>query len=61
MGDNTILSHEDWGLFGLSRDDVAQELKLASVQGNLVVQSASDIVRISWKFPNMEELCNVLA
>ena len=60
IGDNAVLSHEDWKLFGLSREDVAQELKRASLQGNLVIQSASDIVRISWTFPDMETLCDGL-
>lgn len=60
MGDNTVLAHEDWGLFGLSREDVIQELKRASLQGSLVIQSASDIVRISWTFPDMEALCDGL-
>jgi len=27
----------------------------------LIVQSAGDLVRISWKFDNMEALCDVLA
>ena len=60
MGDNTVLAHEDWGLFGLSREDVAQELKRVSLQGNLVIQSASDIVRISWTYSDMEALCDGL-
>lgn len=60
-GDNTLLSHEDWGLFGLSRDDVVQELKRLALLGSLVIQAAGDVVRISWTYKDMEALCDVLA
>ena len=59
-GDNALLSHPDWQLFGLGREDVLDELKRLSLKGVLIVQAAGDIVRISWKQPNMEALCDVL-
>jgi len=61
IADNSLLAHEDWGLFGLSRDDVVQELKRLSRQGDLVIQAAGDVVRISWTYKDMETVCNVLA
>lgn len=61
VGDNALLSHEDWQVFGLARDDVLEEIKRLSLQGLLIVQAASDVVRISWKHPHMEALCDVLA
>lgn len=61
IGDNALLSHEDWQLFGLARDDVLEEIKRLSLQGLLIVQAASDVVRISWKHPHMEALCDVLS
>lgn len=61
VGDNAILSHEDWQLFGLAREDVLEEIKRLSLKGLLIVQSAGDVVRISWKLSNMETLCNVLS
>jgi hypothetical protein len=40
---------------------VLEELKRLSLKGMLIVQAAGDVIRISWKQPNMEALCDVLA
>ena len=61
MSDNALLTHPDWQLFGLAREDVLEELKKLSLKGHLIVQAAGDIVRISWKQPSMEALCDVLS
>lgn len=61
IGDNTLLCHEDWALFGLDRADVLEEVKRLSLQGLLIVQSAGEVIRISWKYPDREALCDVLA
>jgi len=61
VSDNTLLTHCDWGLFGLAREDVLAELKRLSLKGILLVQSAGDVVRVGWKHPSMEALCDVLA
>ena len=47
--ETTLLSAEDWQVFGLARDDAPEEIKRLSLQGLLIVQAASDVVRISWK------------
>ena len=60
VGDNALLTHEDWQLFGLAREDVLEEIKRLSLKGLLIVQSAGDVVRISWKQKDMEALCDVL-
>ena len=60
IGDNAILNHDDWKLFGLERDDVLEEMKRLSLKGLVIIQSAGDVVRISWKQRDMEELCDVL-
>jgi hypothetical protein len=60
VGDNALLTHQDWQLFGLAREDVLDEIKRLSLQGQLIVQAAGDVIRISWKIPNMETLCDVL-
>ena len=60
LGDNAVLMHEDWQLYGLDREDVLAEIKRLSLKGLLLVQVAGDAVRISWKYPNMEVLCDVL-
>ncbi len=61
IGDNSLLVHPDWQLFGLGREDVLEELKRLSLKGVLILQAAGDVVRISWKQPNMEALCDVLS
>ncbi len=60
VSDNALLTHEDWQLFGLARADVLEEIKRLSLKGLLIVQVAGDVIRISWKQPNMEALCDVL-
>ena len=61
LGDNAILTHLDWQLFGLAREDVLEEFKRLSLKGLLIVQAAGDVVRISWMQANMEALCDVLS
>jgi len=60
VGDNALLDHKDWGLFGLSHHDVLDEIKRLSLKGLLIVQSAGQVIRISWKFKEMETLSDVL-
>lgn len=61
LGDNIVLAHSDWGLFGMSREDVRQELKRLSLQGHFIVQSAGDVTRIEWPYKSREELINVIS
>ncbi len=61
VGDNALLTHQDWMLFGLERADVLEELKRLSLKGLLIVQAAGDVIRISWTHHDMEALCDVLA
>ncbi len=61
VGDNALLSHPDWALFGLAREDVLDLLKRLARQGLMIVQAAGEVVRISWTHPTMEALCDVLA
>lgn len=60
VGDNALLSHPDWQLFGLAKGDTLDELKRLSLKGHLIVRVAGDVVRVSWKQSNMQELCDVL-
>jgi hypothetical protein len=60
VGDNALLTHEDWQLFGLAREDVLEEIKRLSLKGLLIVQAAGDVIRISWKQQDMGALCDVL-
>jgi hypothetical protein len=61
LGDNALLTHQDWQLFGMGREDVINELKRLSLMGHLIVQAAGDVVRIGWKHQSMEALCDVIS
>ena len=60
LGDNQVVSHSDWQLFGMDQADVRDQLKRLSLQGLLIFQSASDVVHIGWTYKSMEELINVI-
>ncbi|MGI8544544.1 MAG: DUF1819 family protein [Aridibacter sp.] len=61
LGDNSVIGHENWQLFGLAREDVLDEFKRLAVKDVFIVQSAGGAVNISWKYKNMEEVCDALA
>lgn len=61
LGDNALLAHPDWALFGLERMDVLEELKKLARKGLLIVQAAGGVTRISWQLASMEALIDVLA
>jgi hypothetical protein len=60
LGDNRIINHEIWKIFGLESSDVREELKRISKKNWLIVQSAGKVTRISWIFNNMEEVVDVI-
>jgi hypothetical protein len=60
VGDNTLLFHKDWRLFGLDRDDVLDELQRMALQKWLIVQTAAGIPRIDWLYDSMEEVIDVI-
>lgn len=60
FSDIGILNHTDWGLFGLNRYDVLDELKLLSLKNWFIVQSAGDIIKIGWQYRNMEDLIDAI-
>ncbi|TGM20254.1 DUF1819 family protein [Leptospira selangorensis] len=61
IGDNSLIHHELWKIFGLEPMDVREELKRISLTGSLIVQAAGDMTRISWKYGSMEEVLNVIS
>lgn len=61
LGDNAVMNHGDWQLFGLNPQDVRDELKGLAVNRHWIIQSAGDAVQISWAYKNMEEVINVIA
>lgn len=59
LGDNTVTSHPDWKLFGMTRCDVRDEFKRLSLKNYFIHQSAGDITLIGWKHKRMEEFVDV--
>jgi len=60
-GDNAVVSHPDWELFGLQKEDLRDEMKRLSLKGFFIIQSAGDVIRIGWHHKNWEELIHVIA
>ena len=60
LGDNAVINHKSWALFGLDGSDVREELKRLAKNGWLIVQSAGDVTRIGWQFKTMEEVIDVI-
>ncbi len=56
LGDNTVVAHPNWALFGMERADVITELKRLSLKGGFIVQTASETIRIGWRSKNPKEL-----
>jgi len=61
QGDNAIVAHPDWQLFGMEQDDVRNELKNLTLKSYVIVQTAGNFTRISWTYSSWEEFVNVIA
>jgi hypothetical protein len=60
-GDNRVINHPDWQMFGLEPTDVINEMKRLSRKGLFIIQHAGDVTRIGWQHDTMEELADALA
>ncbi|MFD3000435.1 BrxA family protein [Pontibacter toksunensis] len=56
LSDEAILNAKEWELFGYNRHDTLKHLERLSFQGNFILQSSGEIVRITWNYQNMNEL-----
>jgi hypothetical protein len=61
FGDNSIISHSDWALFGMDPSDVIETMKQLSLRGYFIIQTAADITCISWKYKSWEELIHAIS
>ncbi len=60
-GDNKLVNHPDWGLFGMDSADVLAELKRLALRDLLILQTAGGVTRIDWRLKSTEELVDVLS
>lgn len=61
LGDNAVIRHEDWGLYGVDIDDVRDEFRRISLKGYFILQTAGDVTHIGWRYKTMEAFVDVLA
>jgi hypothetical protein len=56
VGDNNLIHHSDWTLFGLQNpDEVIAILASTCSEGNWLIQSGGGLIQISWKNPTWKE------
>ena len=61
LDDRDVTKHPDWALFGLMSTDVISLLEREASRGHLQLQNAGQILRIEWKYPDMEDALNAIA
>ena len=55
LTDYDIWHHEDWKLFGLTKEEVIKEIEKISFSGTFIFQFSGELLRISWQYKNMED------
>jgi hypothetical protein len=61
VGDNRVIAHPDWALFGLDPADVLLELKRMALRGLVIVQAAGGATQIGWQYKTMGEMIDAVA
>lgn len=59
--DMNVVHHPDWQLFGLEPAEVLAQMKRLANDGHLLVQSAADLIQVSWKYRSMEDAIHAIA
>jgi Putative inner membrane protein (DUF1819) len=59
--DSALVHHRDWQLFGMRERDVIVAMDRLTAEGWWLLQAAGSVVRITWKFPSMQEVVDALA
>lgn len=58
LSDDSILTHPDWLLFGITEENVINELERAARDGTFIIQYSGELLRVSWKYASMKEFMN---
>ena len=53
--DNQILTDETWSILQLSSNETLREIEKISFNGSFIYQYSGELLRISWKYKNMNE------
>jgi len=60
LGDNVVVQHSDWQLFGMESEVVRQQLRQLSLKGYFIIQTTTNSTHLSWNYQNWEELIHGL-
>ncbi len=58
--DRELTKHRDWELYGLMPADVIALLEREASKGHLQIQNAGQILRIEWKYPDMNQVIHAI-
>lgn len=61
LGDDAVIHHPDWGLFGLEPRDLISRLRRLSDAGWWEAQAGGDVVRITWTYESMTEVLDAIS
>jgi hypothetical protein len=61
IGDETLVAHPEWKLFGLGRAGTLELFKRLALHNWLILQSAGDVTHIGWRYRTMEAFLDALA
>jgi hypothetical protein len=58
---SALCAHNDWGLFGLSEQDLLTRMALLGEDNGLLLQRAGSVVEINWGVSSIQELIHRLS
>lgn len=56
--DKAILLADEWSLFGLFEQEVLSIMQRLSYAGHFIFQNSGELIKITWKYKNMNEFIN---
>jgi hypothetical protein len=58
IDDNQILNDDTWSILQLTKDEILREIEKISFSGSFIYQYSGELLRLSWKYKNMNEFIN---
>lgn len=60
LSDSDVQNNLEWRLFGLEPTDVINAFRNMALRGEIIMQVATSLIQVSWKYLNMKEFNNAL-
>ncbi len=60
FSDSAIVDADEWRIFGYTRQNTLNHLERISFQGHFILQNSGEILRINWKYKNMQEFTHAI-